>query len=183
MFGACLAFWCCSKGDGGGTTAPPDPATQIEALAGNAQHAVVGTSVGTPPSVLVRDAKNHAVAGVAVRFTITAGGGSIASEQATTGSDGVASVGSWTLGATPGVNTLAASSDGLTGSPVTFSALGTLASPPAVTVDTNNGRTCAVAVDGKAYCWGEVEAYRTLLTPTEVDLVQPAEAPTRSCSM
>ena len=40
----------------------------------------------------------------------------------TTGEDGVATVGAWTLGSTLGANTLEARSPGLTGSPVTFHA-------------------------------------------------------------
>jgi hypothetical protein len=45
--------------------------------------------------------------------------------RATTGADGIATVGSWTLGTTAGSNTLTATSDTLTGSPVTFTATGT----------------------------------------------------------
>jgi hypothetical protein len=41
-----------------------------------------------------------------------------------TSGDGVAAVGSWTLGGTPGENTLTATATGLTGSPVTFTATG-----------------------------------------------------------
>src|SRR5436853_7098808 len=43
----------------------------------------------------------------------------------TTNASGVATVGSWTLSATAGPNTLTATSTGLSGSPVTFSAAGT----------------------------------------------------------
>ena len=42
----------------------------------------------------------------------------------TTNASGIATVGSWTLGTTAGVNTLTATSPGLTGSPVTFTATG-----------------------------------------------------------
>src|SRR2546422_2053200 len=43
----------------------------------------------------------------------------------TTNGSGIATVGSWTLSATAGTNTLTATSSGLTGSPVTFTAEGT----------------------------------------------------------
>src|SRR2546422_6736165 len=43
----------------------------------------------------------------------------------TTTASGIATVGSWTLSATAGTNTLTATSSGLTGSPVTFTAEGT----------------------------------------------------------
>ena len=41
-----------------------------------------------------------------------------------TDASGIATVGSWTLGAAAGANTLTATSAGLTGSPVTFTATG-----------------------------------------------------------
>src|SRR3989449_4721242 len=43
----------------------------------------------------------------------------------TTNGSGIATVGSWTLSTTAGTNTLTATSSGLTGSPVTFTADGT----------------------------------------------------------
>jgi hypothetical protein len=60
--------------------------------------------------------------GVAVTFTVSAGGGTVAGGSATTNSAGIAGVISWVLGATPGMNTLTASAAGLP--PVTFTATG-----------------------------------------------------------
>src|SRR5262249_49753163 len=45
-----------------------------------------------------------------------------------TGVDGVARVGSWTLGSVAGLNAMTATSAGLTGSPVTFNATGLVGS-------------------------------------------------------
>ena len=105
-------------------TGSAGPATQIAANAGDGQSASAGTAVATPPSVIVTDTNNNPVAGVSISFAVATGGGSVAGSSASTNAAGIAAVGSWTLGATAGTNTLTASSDSLTGSPVTFTATG-----------------------------------------------------------
>src|SRR5205823_5913121 len=101
-------------------------ATQIAINAGNGQTATVATAVATPPSVIVRDQFNNPVAGVAVTFAVAPGEGAVDPTTAvTTNGSGIAAATSWTLGPTDGTNTLTASSAGLTGSPVTFTATGT----------------------------------------------------------
>ena len=60
-----------------------------------------------------------------VTFAVTSGGGSITGASQTTASNGIASVGSWTLGSAVATNTLTATAAGLSGSPVTFTASGT----------------------------------------------------------
>jgi adhesin/invasin len=97
----------------------------LQLNAGDNQTATVGTAVATAPSVLVTDASNNPVSGVSVTFAVASGGGSVTGASATTDGSGIASVGSWTLGTTAGANTLLASSPGLSGSPVTFTATGT----------------------------------------------------------
>ena len=99
-------------------------ATQIAVKAGNAQVAAPGTAVAIAPSVVVADSSGNPVSGVSVTFAVATGGGSATGLVATTNASGVATVGSWTLGVTPGANTLTASSIGLVGSPVTFGATG-----------------------------------------------------------
>jgi hypothetical protein len=64
-----------------------------------------------------------------VTFAVASGGGSITGANATTNASGVATVGSWTLGATARANTLTATVDGRIGSPVTFTANRTLPDP------------------------------------------------------
>lgn len=83
------------------------------------QTGVFGQAVPTAPIVLVTDASNRPVPGVAVTFAITSGGGSLSSTTQATSSTGVASV-VWTLGNTFGTKTLTATVAGLP--PVTFSA-------------------------------------------------------------
>jgi len=99
----------------------------IESAAGGGESAVVGTEVPTAPAVLVRDADGNPLPGIPVSFKVTAGGGSANGGTPVTGSDGVATLGGWTLGPKVGANTLEATLSGLevSGSPVIFSATGT----------------------------------------------------------
>ena len=69
------------------------------------------------------------MAGVVVTFTVTSGGGVVTDGSIATNPDGTARVGSWTLGTTPGLNTLMASVNGLPS--VTFGAVGYLPPVPA----------------------------------------------------
>jgi large repetitive protein len=99
-------------------------ATQIAVKAGDAQTASAGAAVAIAPSVVVTDAKGKPVPGVTVTFAVATGGGSVTGSPAKTDASGIAAVGSWKLGAVVGANTLTATSAGLTGSPVTFTATG-----------------------------------------------------------
>src|SRR5207244_302300 len=86
------------------------------------------------PSVVVRDASGNLVSGVAVTFTASSGG-SVTGANQTTGTEGIATVGSWTLAATAGANTLTATAagSGISGNPVTFTATGTVGPVSATT--------------------------------------------------
>jgi adhesin/invasin len=96
----------------------------VSAAAGDGQRAPAGTKVPVAPAVTVRDAGGSPVPGVGVTFAVASGGGSVEGAAATTGADGVATVGSWTLGGNLGANSLTATvaADGVTGNPVTFTA-------------------------------------------------------------
>ena len=99
------------------------PASKISAASDPSQTGTAGAAVGEPPSVLVEDEFDDPVAGVPVTFAVTAGGGTIAPTTAvTTGTDGKATLTSWTLGPGAGANTVTATASGLGGSPVTFTA-------------------------------------------------------------
>jgi hypothetical protein len=100
------------------------PATQMALSAGDNQTASLGAAVKVAPSVIVKDAKGRPVPGVSVAFAVASGGGSVTGSPARTDATGIATVGSWKLGTTVGANTLTATSAGLTGSPVTFTATG-----------------------------------------------------------
>src|ERR1017187_2439190 len=71
----------------------------IAVASGDGQSAAAGSALPVPLSVVVKDASGAAVSGAVVAFTIDSGGGSLAAASATTGSNGIAIVGTWTLGA------------------------------------------------------------------------------------
>ncbi len=123
------------------------PAATILLSAGNGQSATAGSAVAVAPAVLVTDASNNPVAGVAVAFAVTAGGGSVSVPNALTASNGIATPGSWTLGTVAGSNTLTATNAALTGSPVSFTATGT---PGAATTLVLTTQPSATAQSGAA---------------------------------
>jgi hypothetical protein len=92
--------------------------------AGDNQTAEPGQPVAVPPAIRVTTSAGAAVSGVAVTFAVASGGGSVTGASQTTGTDGVATVGSWTVGDALGANTLTASitATGVTGNPATFAA-------------------------------------------------------------
>lgn len=99
---------------------PPVQMNLAPGNAGDGQTAQFGTAVAIPPSVQLVDVLGNGVAGATVTFSVIAGGGSITGASAVTNVNGVANVGSWTLGAAIGVNSLQASFGGLT--PILFTA-------------------------------------------------------------
>jgi hypothetical protein len=115
-------------------------ATQMANTTVTSQSAPAGTAVTAPPTVIVKDAYNNPVSGATVAFQVISGGGTPGSTSVTTGANGIATVGSWTLGQTAGINHLTATSTGLTGSPVNFYASGMAASAPTITgISPSNG--------------------------------------------
>ena len=118
-------------------TALPGPATSMKAAAGDQQTAAVGQPLPTPPAVLVADQYGNPVAAIAVTFTVASGGGGVTGGSATTTANGIAAVGSWTLGATAGTNSLTGASAGLSGSPVTFTA--TAVGPAGLNITNQSG--------------------------------------------
>jgi hypothetical protein len=102
---------------------PSAPAT-VSAGPGDGQTGLTGYALNIAPAVVVRDAASFPVPNVAVTFAVASGGGSVTGANATTGADGVATVGSWTVQL--GTNTLVAtvSGSGITGNPVTLVATG-----------------------------------------------------------
>ena len=74
-----------------------------------------------PLVVAVVDRYGNPVSGATVLWNVTSGGGSLSAEETTTDSAGSASV-IWTLGSGIGIQKAAATLEGATGSPVTFTA-------------------------------------------------------------
>ncbi|MFI5311184.1 MAG: beta strand repeat-containing protein, partial [Gemmatimonadales bacterium] len=92
----------------------------ITKIAGDLQTATVTTSVAIAPSVRIADALGNGIAGVSVTFSVTAGGGSATGTTVVTNAVGIAAVGSWTMGAAFGANTLLATAGALN---TTFTAM------------------------------------------------------------
>lgn len=109
------------------------------------QSAATSSTVAAPPSVLVTDQFGNPFAGKTVTFAVTAGGGSRSPATVDTGADGIATLTSWTLGGSVGVNTLTASVSGLTGSPITFTASAVTATPTQIAVTAGGSQTGVVA--------------------------------------
>ena len=88
---------------------------------GEDQEGAVGTQLAEPLVVAVADEDGAAIAGVAVSFAVTAGGGTLSATTATTNADGRARS-YLTLGSELGTNTVEVSVEGLES--VTFTATG-----------------------------------------------------------
>jgi Bacterial Ig-like domain (group 1) len=111
------------------TTPPPPPpagpAVIMQLVEGDNQTAPAGSDVPVRPTVRLVDQSGQPLAGRQVTFVVTRGGGTVYGATQTTNGEGIARVGDWTLGASPGENRLEARASGAEGSPVVFTAQGT----------------------------------------------------------
>jgi len=103
-------------------TTPGLPAS-ILLIAGGNQTALVNTPVTIPLSIKVVDADGNAVPNVPVTFSVAAGGGALTGATQTTGVSGIATLPQWTLGPSAGTNSLTVNAEGLTGNPLTVTAV------------------------------------------------------------
>lgn len=124
----------------GGAGAP----TSVVAVGGNNQTATAGGPVATPPSVKVTDANGNPVTGFTVVFAPASGSGTVTGASVATNSSGIATVGGWVLGSTPGPQTLTATAGSLSGSPVTFAATGVAPIPARIVLNNGNLQTAGV---------------------------------------
>jgi hypothetical protein len=131
-------------------TATAAAAATLTPLGSSGQLISPNGQVAQLPSVLVSDSYGNPVAGAAVTFSVSSGGGSVAGADATSGANGVATVGGWTLGSTTGNNTLTASASALAS--VQFYDIAVTD----VTFDSivAGGATACGLSGGIAYCWG-----------------------------
>jgi Bacterial Ig-like domain (group 1)/IPT/TIG domain len=113
-------------------TAGAAAADAVSGTAGDGQTGLVSTALTSPLEVTVTDQYGNGIASVDVTFAVTGGGGSVNPTSAQTDAAGKAQS-QWTLGPNPGANTAEATVAGVTGSPVSFSATGTLLSLSSVT--------------------------------------------------
>jgi hypothetical protein len=114
-------------------------AANITIAGGNNQSATVATAVPAAVSVRLTDSNDDPVEGQEVIFAVTGGGGTVTGATTTSDADGLASVGSWTLGTVAGENTLSAQTEAL--DPVTFTATGTADAAVAIAIEHGDGQT------------------------------------------
>jgi len=125
----------------------------LSAVAGDLQTGQILSSLAVSPSIRVVDSAGKARPGVPVTFTATSGG-RVATPTVSTGADGVASPGAWTLGDLPGEQSLIVKVESAvlklratgTGTPIHFT--------PAQ-VSAGGFATCAILPDSTVQCWGE----------------------------
>src|SRR4051812_16212812 len=114
-------------------------ANGIIALSGDDQTAPAGTALSQPLVVQVSDAFGNPIAGVPIGWAAE-GGGSVSEASNQTDADGRASV-LRTLGPTAGIQTTTATSEGLAGSPVTFTHTATAGSAAGLSIVSGNEQT------------------------------------------
>jgi hypothetical protein len=143
-------------------TARAGSASRLEPVSGDGQSALVGTSLPAPLVVRARDAAGNPVAGLAVAWVVGSGGGQLVPATSLTDEQGLAST-TWTLGATPQVNTATAVISGV--GTVAFTATADPGTPPSLALET---QPPATAVRGVA-----------LSRPPVVQLREPDGSPRR----
>ncbi len=125
------------------STARNAAAAALTIVAGNNQTATVGRTLAIDPAVRITDAFGNPIVGQEVVFEVISGGGSAVVRRPLTDANGTATVGAWTLGETPGTNTLRATATGLTlaGNPATFTATATAGAASALSIGAGNNQT------------------------------------------
>jgi hypothetical protein len=119
------------------------PPADVLVAAGQGQTAIENTAVAVAPAVRVRDQFNNNRPNATVTFAVTGGGGSVVSSVATTGTDGIATAGRWTVGpAGPQNLSATVTGTGITGNPIAFTANAVVATGPAtVAVSAGDSQT------------------------------------------
>jgi hypothetical protein len=132
----------CSASDCDNAAAPP-ATRHLTVVAGNGQTDTVGLPVATPYEVLVSDAAGAPQRGVAVAWSITAGGGSFDATETTTDAAGHARA-THRLGTVTGLQSARAQVTGALESPLTFTTLA-VAAAPAQAVKSSGDRQAATS--------------------------------------
>ncbi len=116
---------------------------EIRIVSGNGQTGQTGQRLGADLVVLVLDERDSPIPGAAVAWQVQSGGGSVDPASSATDASGRASS-RWTLGPTPGANTLQATVPGA--GAVTFQATGAAGSPSVLALATQPSNSAQVGV-------------------------------------
>lgn len=122
-------------------TAAPGAAKTFAKVSGDTQSGPSQSPLASPLVVQAKDTFGNGVPGVAVTFSVTAGGGSVAPASVTTGGDGTASA-SFTLGTTVGEHRAQASAGAL--GTLEFTATATSGPPAAMSKVSGDAQVRAV---------------------------------------
>jgi alpha-tubulin suppressor-like RCC1 family protein len=127
----------------------------LRANGGDGQTGQIMSTLPIPPSVKLVDAAGNPRAGVPVSFT-PVGGGRVATTTVSTGADGVASPGSWTLGDVTGAQSLLARVEAAQLS-LGATATGTAIHYQPSLIAAGDSATCAIVSSAAATadCWGQ----------------------------
>lgn len=118
---------CVAACDDAAGPSPSPEAVMLTAVSPTSLVATVGSAMADLPAVFAQDSRGNPVPGLAVLFTVE-GGGFVVGSTATTNAAGVAKLAAWTIGTTPGVNKVTATSGALP--PAMFTVTG-VTGPPA----------------------------------------------------
>lgn len=114
IVGTLLVAATACGGGGDKATAPDNSPASVTSNVATPASAVILSPVNPAPSVVVKTSRGVPLANVRLTFVVTAGGGAVVGGSQLTDANGVARVDSWTLGGTPGVNTLSATAGAAT---------------------------------------------------------------------
>jgi len=116
-------------------TAIDDAPASMQRAGADSLQTWIGDSLPASPAVKILTSSGAPVIGDTVTWTVTAGGGTLSAASTVTDTSGIARV-RWTLGATPGPNTLRAQSGSLSPVDFTATALARVATTLSLTRDT-----------------------------------------------
>ena len=161
----------------------------LSIVAGDAQTALLNAPLPIAPSVRLVDQSGQPRPGVPISFD--AGTGHVSNASVSTDANGVASPGVWTLGDSPGDQTLTARVESAR-LDVHATATGTAVHYSAAAVITGGSVSCAVRTNALTDCWGESPkvgdgslSNRAVPTPTKGDIAfaSLAAGPTHLCGI
>jgi hypothetical protein len=138
MFLVLAGLNACGDDIGVGTFVVPVPKA-LAVTAGNGQTGFVTADLDTSLTVSITDANGLPIIGTPVAFAVASGGGTLSADTATTNTFGEASV-VWTLGNSPGAQSVTANAAGLPALSGTFAATAVM---PNFAIESGNNQTAA----------------------------------------